>query len=686
MGVASPPRQSPWILGPWRDALLFFATPLLILPLAWLAKARFSLESMALFVASFGALGHHLPGMLRAYGDRELFQRFRTRFIVAPILLLVVCVTCAVREVSGLALVLYVWGIWHGLAQTYGFLRIYDAKVQSNSRWTCRLDLALCVAFFLGGALVSPTRCREILNLLYQCGLPIVSADAVTLVREGARWAVGGVIAVFLAHLVFALRAGRAPSALKLITMFTSFGFWWFANVAIENLLLGVLLFEVFHDVQYLSIVWGFNRARAAKGADLGRWNGFLFGRSAALAWLYVGLVFAYGGLNYVAKGVNDTTVRNALMGVLAASALLHFYFDGFIWKVRERATRQSLGLAGGKELAGLEVAGLTHAAKWGFLLLPLGGLAWTQGRGLADETARTDSLLAAFDQPKDHLALGSARFQAGASAEAALHFRAALARDPMLVAAHVGLGDALLAQGASGEAEGSYRRALELSDAGGAHNGLGNLLVMRGDPHAALAEYRAAVAADPGFLPALANLGAALFNLGEVAEAIEVQRAFLARDPEGADARAGIRALSTSLSEAGRADEAVRELERGHERFPDDFELGLELGDVLAQAGQGARASEIYEGLLHAQADQPDALFGLANTRVLAGQPAEAVELYQRALRARPGFPEAQQNLGVLELQLGRFENAERSLRAALAHSQEDGPLHLSLDRKSVV
>ena len=41
-------------------------------------------------------------------------------------------------------------------------------------------------------------------------------------------------------------------------------------------------------------------------------------------------------------------TVKRILTGVVTASTLLHFYYDGFIWKVRERSTRQSLGLAGG--------------------------------------------------------------------------------------------------------------------------------------------------------------------------------------------------------------------------------------------------------------------------------------------------------------------------------------------------
>ncbi|MEM7352658.1 MAG: hypothetical protein AAF657_17800, partial [Acidobacteriota bacterium] len=67
------PKPSLWILDSWRDLILFVGTPLLIFPLVQLALQQWTAQEIALFVAAFGALGHHFPGMLRAYGDRDLF-------------------------------------------------------------------------------------------------------------------------------------------------------------------------------------------------------------------------------------------------------------------------------------------------------------------------------------------------------------------------------------------------------------------------------------------------------------------------------------------------------------------------------------------------------------------------------------------------------------------------------------
>ena len=95
-----------WILDSWRDLVLYVCTPLVILPIFLLAQARWSAQDIYLFVAAFGAMGHHLPGMIRAYGDRALFQRFKWRFIFAPIFLVVVCAAFSIWDLKGIVLVI----------------------------------------------------------------------------------------------------------------------------------------------------------------------------------------------------------------------------------------------------------------------------------------------------------------------------------------------------------------------------------------------------------------------------------------------------------------------------------------------------------------------------------------------------------------------------------------------------
>src|SRR5260370_34896624 len=149
-------KPSLWILDSWRDLVLYVCTPLLLVPIFIGAQGVWAAEDIYLFVAAFGAMGHHLPGMIRAYGDRALFQRFKYRFIFAPIFLVVVCTAFFLWDLKGIVLVAFIWGVWHGMMQTYGFCRIYDAKVASFAACTRRLDFALRAIWFATPFLPSP--------------------------------------------------------------------------------------------------------------------------------------------------------------------------------------------------------------------------------------------------------------------------------------------------------------------------------------------------------------------------------------------------------------------------------------------------------------------------------------------------------------------------------------------------
>ena len=81
---------------------------------------------------------------------------------------------------------------------------------------------------------------------------------------------------------------------------------------------------------------------------------------------------------------------------MLAASTLLHFYYDSFIWKVKEKPTRTSLGMDGGKEVVPAVRAACTRWApqglRWAALVVAAAGLSVTHAhpRLTQDEAMRT--------------------------------------------------------------------------------------------------------------------------------------------------------------------------------------------------------------------------------------------------------------------------------------------------------
>ena len=485
-----PSKSSPWILDRWRDLLLFVGTPVILIPIFTAAQTRWSGQDIFLFVGAFGAMGHHLPGMIRAYGDRALFERFKIRFIVAPLTILVVCVWSSFYNIQAVQLVAMAWGIWHGMMQTYGFCRIYDAKASARAAARARIDLALCAAWFSAAVLLSPMRFRTLFELYYESGGPVIASAAVAAIRTGVVVILGVVTIAFLWRQWSDWRAGRGASPIKITLLVSSIGFWWYCNNGVQNILVGIALFEVFHDVQYLAIVWIYNRTRVERDKSIGGFMRFVFRRSGALIGVYVGLVLAYGAIGLTQSAITAEWIRHWLIGIVTASALLHFYYDGFIWKVRETQTRAMLGIegAGAAILASPRFwpAWTRHGLRWAALVIPFGALCATQlvGRVVPpiERTAKVAEVLPR--DPQAQLNYGKALHQTGQVEEAIRRYEFAIDKKPSLAEAEFFLGLAWSDLGDLDRALEHYERSIVLdpkSQNGKCELNLAGILVAKG-------------------------------------------------------------------------------------------------------------------------------------------------------------------------------------------------------------
>jgi Flp pilus assembly protein TadD len=604
-----------WILDSWRDLVLYVCTPLLIVPIFLIAQSRWSAENIYLFVAAFGAMGHHLPGMIRAYGDRALFQRFKWRFILAPIFLVVVCAMFFLWDLKGIVVVAFIWGVWHGMMQTYGFCRIYDAKVGSFAARTRRLDFALCGIWFGAAVLLSSQRMTDTLDSYYSAGGPFITPALLRAAQQAALTLALAVSALFLANFIWMWIAGKRPNPVKLALLITSIAFWWYCNNIVASVLVGVALFEVFHDVQYLSLVWIYNRKRVETDSAIGGFMRFVFRRSGSLIGLYVGLIFAYGALGYYKSSVSIDTVKRLLTGVVTASALLHFYYDGFIWKVREKSTRQSLGIGGGTaDVAanGFLPSWVLHGAKWvAVFVIPLGWLWLSQVRAVRSEVERLALIVA--DLPtgaRAHLNYATALQDAGRTREAEQEFFTALRLNPNSAKAHVNLAGILIGKGKVEEAQTHFAEALRLEPNNAEyHSGYAYVLEQLGRTHDAAAECEAAVRLAPNSPQARYSYGAFLEKQGKIEDAVAQYREAVRADPHFVDAHID---LATAL---------------------------FVKGDT-----QGAKTHYQEATRLEPKLAQPHNYLGKVFMR--EGNVSEAILQFEEALRLHPDFPEARENL----------------------------------------
>jgi hypothetical protein len=341
--------KNPWLVGPAFDVLvysgiIFYSAALVLLLKRWVEPFRLFLY----FNVGF-TLVHFGPTWARAYLDKTVFRQHRLRIIVFPVLFFAFAFLVRGQPVA-LAFVVFFWDRFHALMQNYGFLRLYEAKARPAPPISPGLELGLLFASaaailsFNVGLLTQPV------VLLYQVGWALpVSAKGILAFRAAALACVAVLGALYVRACVSAART-RGWTALlpKLIYWAGLLGGHALMNVT-SNVFLLSAHEKIYHSVQYVALSWFYNHHRSARASrgELTRPFRALF--STSRPWAYLGALALWGGFAAVleqtyfrpdAPHVVGTAVFSTLF---VGIALTHYYFDSFLWRVRDPAVQGNL-------------------------------------------------------------------------------------------------------------------------------------------------------------------------------------------------------------------------------------------------------------------------------------------------------------------------------------------------------
>src|SRR5437016_5394279 len=131
-----------FIASPLSDSAFLLGVPLITLT-GVVLLLHFNVVTLTAFVALTAIYtgAHHLPGFLRAYGTREIFEANRARLILAPLLIFSVVLFFEYRGLRAYIVVLWFFNWWHTAMQNYGLMRIYERKSIAPVAYSARLDL-----------------------------------------------------------------------------------------------------------------------------------------------------------------------------------------------------------------------------------------------------------------------------------------------------------------------------------------------------------------------------------------------------------------------------------------------------------------------------------------------------------------------------------------------------------------
>jgi Flp pilus assembly protein TadD len=549
--------RSPWILSPVWDLALFIASPLLVIAAFVPLRAWVRSEQLSLWLLAFFTFGHHLPGFLRAYGDRELFARYRWRFLLAPPLVLAATVWTDQRNLHGLLLLVFAWDIWHVLMQQYGFLRIYDAKAGITDRITARLDWAIAICWYVTLIVVSPHYRHDLMYRVFSSGVPLFSPSALAVLETALLGASGMAATAYAVH-VFRQKGRRPLNWRKHAALATFLFATWYLYVALDDFVAGFAIWSAFHCLQYFGIVWAYNRNRRDRPGALAGWARSLFSPTAARVLCYAALIAGYGAINYAGRLAEGAAVSRWILCFVITSGALHYYYDAFIWKIREPETARTLQLPVVGQV--LRSPGLAQATVFGVALV---GLSVLEARR-PNPDAEVRQALTRFspDAPVSHLNWGNQLHAAGRLEEAGAAYARAAAMDARSARARFQLGLTLADLGRNPEAAEAFQQALDRDPALlEARNNAATMwkrsaiaAVEAGDRTQALDFFGRAARLNPGDADTRVNLGNLLLMTGRFEQAEREFRAALASSPEHAMAHNNLGLLLTRIGRAGEA------------------------------------------------------------------------------------------------------------------------------------
>jgi hypothetical protein len=347
------------------------------------AGPKFPGDYLPLFVVviTIGFVHRHYT-LGYAYLDGEIFARHRKRFIRTPVILGVAflatpillknSVPSGALSIEGLqwpdgdlplklliTTVVFgagVWNIWHTLAQKYGILRIYSSKGESQHEasvpgWVDRLFvmgwLPLIVTYVtppFADAIMAEFRiARSFLE-------PIVSW---LVVAEPIAAPISAAVAIASTAIFagFEWRTHRFRNRPRL-SMAIGVGSLWICFLLIDPIKV-YLAFAFSHGLEYMVFVWAYQRRRYAQR----RSPQPVMARVLKRPWLaYSSYTLALAAIYVLLRDWQDFRIWQVprfRVGDMKLGAwifywgvfqsLLHFYFDGFLWKTRQPEVRKSL-------------------------------------------------------------------------------------------------------------------------------------------------------------------------------------------------------------------------------------------------------------------------------------------------------------------------------------------------------
>jgi hypothetical protein len=362
ISTPSPSPTAPlWHVSAWVDVLGYhFSWLILLIPLLFMGD-HYPVDYRFLLVLTLGInVAHQALSIPFLYLEPGAKQAYGVRVWVVPALLFVAFwLSAFVPQVSrpvigAVTVVVFLWNFWHLFMQKYGLLRMYSAKAKSATPVPGWIDRFLVFSWVPLIAVVVAPRNRAMIYDYVKTAQPTSKAIIEFI---DAWWSVLIPVAAALPVLALGLfaRAEWRAHRMTCVPRLSMVAGLTCVSIALLTLdpIKVVIAFAFGHSLEYIVFAWAWKRRKdavAPSRSALLRWAG----RQPLLA--FVGFIVVIGTVYSVITGwgvwfqpgtraprISGHPIDVLVVWFAFYLSVLHFWIDGFAWKMRRPEVRSGI-------------------------------------------------------------------------------------------------------------------------------------------------------------------------------------------------------------------------------------------------------------------------------------------------------------------------------------------------------
>ncbi len=330
---------------PQFDVFFIALIPLLAITFATIASISTELYTLVFYINIFFLGYHHVISTYTRLGISKLSGP-ETRFLTVVLPLLVVLFVFVCVQINSVWLIstIYLhWQWWHYSRQSEGVAKAIRFKTQSveggHEAFNRFLFYAVPVATFL---LMSAREPNSFLFMAVKT-IPFPISIAISLLIVVA------LLQIFwLFKQLVALRNGTLKVE-HFSYLISHQLIYWVAYVIFEDINVGWLVINIWHNAQYISFVWHFNTQKFKQGFDKNH---------PVLSWLsqkghlrtfcyfsvcIIATYIFYSGVNWSIEQLSPYTSLPLIAVAYQSINFHHYIVDTVIWKLRKKSIRDNL-------------------------------------------------------------------------------------------------------------------------------------------------------------------------------------------------------------------------------------------------------------------------------------------------------------------------------------------------------